>query len=103
MSLLPNTTNANTTTAYFLRANAQLINVSTLNAGNISTVSLVADSIATSTLTSAYLSTINIYAGQGTISTFSTSQIVIDSQTLNATATELLLNGIPVATQSSLS
>ena len=98
MSLLPQATNANATTAYFLKANAQLINVSTLNAGSISS-----NTIGVSSLEADFLSTIDIYASQGTISTFSTSQIVIDAQTLNATPTELLLNGIPLATLSSLS
>ncbi len=98
MSLLTNYTNANSTEAYFLRANAQLINVSTLNAGSISTAS-----ITTSSLVGQYLSTIEVDAEFINNSTINTFHVDLDGQILTATPTELLLNGIPVATQSSLS
>ena len=103
MSLLTQQTSANTGQFYFVKANGQQLNISTLNANTINANTISSNSIGTSSLTADFLSTLDIYADQGTISTFSTSQIVIDSQTLNATPTELLLNGIPVATQSSLS
>jgi hypothetical protein len=103
MSLLTQQTSANLDQFYFVKANGQQLNISTLNANTINANTISSNSIGTSSLTADYLSTLDIYADQGTISTFSTFQIVIDSQTLNATPTELLLNGIPVATQSSLS
>jgi len=93
MSLLSQQTNANTTETYFVRMNGKVLNVSTVNANTISTNTLEAESIST-TLLSAY---------EGTFSTFSTAQIDIDGQLLTATPTELLLNGVPVATASSLS
>lgn len=93
MSLLTQQTNANTTETYFLKVNAKVANISTINANTISTNVLTADSIST-TMLSAY---------EGTFSTFSTAQIDLDGQLLTADANDLLLNGIPVATLSSLS
>ena len=49
------------------------------------------------------ISTGYIAANDIDVSTISTSQIDIDGQTLNATPTQLLLNGIPLASISSLS
>ena len=74
-----------------------------LNASTISTGSITANTAEISSLIAEYVSTEQLFANAGTFSTFSTSQIVIDAQTLNATPTELLLNGIPIATLSSLS
>jgi len=98
MSLLPNYTNANSKEAYFLRANAQLLNVSTLNAGSISTAS-----IQTSSLVGEYLSTIDLDAEYINNSTINTLHVDLDGQILTATSTQLLLNGVPLATLSSLS
>lgn len=74
-----------------------------LNASTISTGMLTANTAEISSLYADYISSGALNAATGSFSTFSTSQIVIDSQTLNATPTELLLNGVPIATLSSLS
>jgi len=74
-----------------------------LNASTISTGAITANTAEISSLTANYVSSGILEAATGSFSTFSTSQIVIDSQTLNATPTELLLNGTPIATLSSLS
>ena len=93
MSLLTQQTNANTTETYFLKVNAKIANISTINANTISTNVLTAEAISTNML-SAY---------EGVFSTFSTTQIDLDGQLLTADANDLLLNGVPVATLSSLS
>jgi hypothetical protein len=78
MSVLGNQTSANGKKFFFLTADGQLFNVSTLNATNISSAS-----IATSTI--------------------SATTVDVDGQVLTATPTELLLNGVPLATTSNLS
>jgi hypothetical protein len=83
MSLLPSQTNINLNEYFFLRGTGQQLTVSTLNANNISTNTLTANSIDTSTISSL--------------------AVDIDGQLLTATPTELLLNGIPLATTSNLS
>ena len=93
MSLLPTGTNANTNLYYFIRGDGQLLNVSTLNANTIST----------NTLTASTISTTQLFTDTGTISSFSTFQIDLNSQLLTATPSELLLNGVPIATTSNLS
>lgn len=98
MALLPTGTQANLTEAYFLKANASLINVSTINAKNafISSAvvsSLVGESLSTNILDAEYINN----------STINTIAVDIDGQILTATPTDLLLNGIPIATASSLS
>lgn len=98
MALLPTGTQANLTEAYFLKANASLINVSTINAKNafVSSAvvsSLVGESLSTNILDAEYINN----------STINTIAVDIDGQILTATPTDLLLNGIPIATASSLS
>lgn len=83
--------------------NASTISTGTLTASLVSTNQLIAGDAQISTLETDYISTNLLFADAGTISTFSTFEIVLDSQTLNANATELLLNGIPVATTANLS
>ena len=78
MSLLTNQIAANTNKLFFL-----LADVSTLTANSISTGYLRAGAVDTSTIT--------------------TSEVNLDNQVLTATSSELLLNGIPLATLSSLS
>lgn len=109
MSLLPLLTSANKTQSLW----APYFSTAALNASTISTGTLIADSISTnklfastaqiSSLEADYISTNLLFADAGTISTFSTFEIVLDSQTLNANATELLLNGVPIATTANLS
>lgn len=99
MSLLPLKTSINKTQLAFV----PYFSTAKLNASSISTGDIVANTANISSLIAEFISTEQLFADTGTFSTFSTSQIVIDSQTLNATPTELLLNGVPVATLSSLS
>lgn len=88
VSLLPNQTHINKDSYFFL-----LANVSTLTANNISTGSITTGSI----------SSLTGYINDLETSGISTSQLDLDGQTLTATGTELLLNGIPLATTSNLS
>jgi hypothetical protein len=98
MSLLTQQTSVNNQLFYFVKANGQQLDISTLNANTVN-----ANTISTASLVSQYISTVELLGDTGTLSTFSTSQIDLDGQLLTANKNELLLNGIPVATQSSLS
>lgn len=74
------------------------LNVSTLNADNISSAV-----INTSTLNANNVSTGFGFVNICETSTIFTYEITLDNQTLNANATDLLLNGIPIATTSNIS
>ena len=93
MSLLPSQTNVNMDTYFFLRGNGQVLNVSTLNANTISTNSLTASALSTNTLDAEYINN----------STINTLHVDLDGQILTANASELLLNGVPIATTSNIS
>lgn len=93
MSLLPSQTNINLDTYFFLRGSGQSLNVSSLNANTISTNSITASQMSTNTLDAESINN----------STINTLHVDLDGQILTATPTELLLNGVPLATLSSLS
>jgi len=98
MSLLPNQVAVNENRFFFLRAEGQTISVSSINSNNISSGTInVGSGIISS------LSTNNIDAEYINNSTINTIAVDIDGQILTATPTDLLLNGIPIATASSLS
>lgn len=123
MSILTQQVSANSRDYYFLLANASTLNVNYISSGqvvsgSISTTILNANSGNVSTLAAGTISTAVLEVDDGIFSTFSTvlgevnelqtstiftTELTLDSQTLNATPTELLLNGIPVATLSNLS
>lgn len=98
MSLLTNQTSLNGSEFFFLRGTGQQINVSTLNANTISTNAITANSSIAN-----QLSTILLDANDINASTIFAYEVFIDNQGLTATPTELLLNGIPLATISNLS
>ena len=98
MSLLTNQTSLNSSEFFFLRGTGQQINVSTLNANTISTNTLTANSTIAN-----QLSTILLDANDINASTIFAYEVFIDNQGLTATPTELLLNGVPIATTANLS
>jgi len=83
MSLLTNQVSANQREFLFLTATGQQLNVSTLNANNVN-----ANNISTAAMTT---------------SSVTATTVDVDGQVLTATPTELLLNGVPLATTSNLS
>ena len=98
MSLLTNQTSLNNSEFFFLRGSGQQINVSSLNANAISTNTITANSSIAN-----QLSTILLDANDINASTIFAYEVFIDNQGLTATPTELLLNGIPLATTANLS
>ncbi len=88
MSLLPNISYANTNTPLFL-----LANISSLNVNTVST-----NSIQTNTLNANFISTADCE-----LSSIFATVLDLDGQVLTANPTELLLNGIPLATTANLS
>jgi len=88
MSLLPNITYANQNTPLFL-----LANISSLNVNSIST-----NYIQTNTLNANFISTADCE-----LSSIFATVLDLDGQVITANPTELLLNGIPIATASNLS
>jgi hypothetical protein len=113
MSVLSQQVSANNNLYYFLRAS-----VSSLNVNGISTGTLTADKVIANIGVLSTLSAPTVQVIDGLFSTLSTgyadiydlntssifgNTLVLDNQTLTANPTSLLLNGIPIATQSSLS
>jgi len=98
MSLLPQQTNINMDTYFFLRGTGQSLNVSSLTANNISTNTLQANSMLVSSL-----STVSIDAEYINNSTINTLHLDLDGQIVTANATDLLLNGVPIATTANIS
>jgi hypothetical protein len=98
MSLLTNQTSLNNSEFFFLRGSGQQINVSSLNANTISTNTITANSSIAN-----QLSTILLDANDINASTIFAYEVFIDNQGLTATPSELLLNGIPLATTANLS
>jgi len=112
-----NILNASTVSCITLVADQGII-AANLNAGNGIFSNLIAfNSMFVSTQTSTISSVIesadlgffstlnadNISSATSVMSSILTTQITLDNQTLNATPTDLLLNGVPIATVSSLS
>jgi len=95
LSLLPSQTNASPNLYYFLfnSGSGGSLNVSSLTASSIT-----AQNIYTNLLNASTISSLT-----AEISSISTLSLDLDGQLLTATPTELLLNGVPIATQSSLS
>jgi hypothetical protein len=93
MSLLTNQTSLNNSEFFFLRGTGSQISVSTINANTIST----------NTATAALVSTSVLDANDINASTIFAYEVFIDNQGLTATPSELLLNGIPLATTANLS
>jgi hypothetical protein len=89
MSLLPNQTNVNQDTYFFLLVDAKVINTSTINANtgtydklfvnSISTGSILVDSISTLTASISSINTNNISSGTGYISSFKADNIIVSS------------------------
>jgi hypothetical protein len=89
MSILPNQTNINNDTYFFLLVDAKVINTSTINANTglydklfvntISTGSLIINNISTLTASISSLNTNNISSGTGYISSFSSDSINVSS------------------------
>ena len=93
MSLLPNITYANINTPLFL-----LANVSSLNVNTISTTLIQAATANVSSLYANYISSADVE-----VSSIFATVLDLDGQVITANPTELLLNGIPIATSSNLS
>ena len=93
MSLLVNQTSANAVESFFVKANGQVLNSSTINANTISAGQIV----------SGLLSTTVLDANDINASTIFAYEVFIDNQGLTATPTELLLNGVPLATTANIS
>lgn len=114
MSLLQNATNFANRDPYFLLANQSTITFQTIQANTVSTgtlqagiavVGLVdATSISTQFINcTSSLSTFELQADTGYISSIYNSGINLDGQEITANATDLLLNGVPIATTANLS
>lgn len=93
IQLIANQTNITPTKYFFLQAD-----VSSLNVNNISTGGLTAQTILTSSLLANYISSSDVE-----VSSLFATVVDLDGQVLTASPTELLLNGIPLATTSNLS
>lgn len=103
VGILVNQTNINKSQYFFLEANISSLNVNNISTGNITANSISCLTGQISSLLTNFISSANGEINELTTSTISTTQLDLDGQTLNATATELLLNGIPLATTSNLS
>ena len=102
MAALDNQTKINPTTSFYGSGSQQTI--STLN--NLSSVSAQIGSFSTLTGGEGFFSTLSsgtVLANLIDTNFISATTIDIDGQLLTATGTELLLNGIPLATTSNLS
>lgn len=95
-SLFPALSNVDMAGYSILNGNA--IGVSTVNANNIFTNALTASNITTNTIT-----TSSITASVAYISTVNTQSLVLDGNTLTTAGEELLFNGEPLATVSTIS
>jgi hypothetical protein len=93
MSLLVNQTSANAVESFFVKANGKMLSASTINANTISAGQIV----------SGLVSSVVLDANDINASTIFAYEVFIDNQGLTATPTELLLNGVPIATTSNLS
>ena len=98
MSLLPNQTNIAKDTYFFL-----LANVSTLNVNSISTNSILVNNIDANNLNVSTIEADVISSAIAVANAVSTTYLDLDGQVLTATPTNLLLNGVPIATTSNLS
>ena len=98
MSLVPNVSYANTNTPVFL-----LANISSLNVNSISTNSINANAISSVTINSVSSFATYISAADVELSSIYATVLDLDGQVLTANPTELLLNGIPLATTANIS
>lgn len=115
MSLLANQTNINKDSAFFLLANMSSLNANGISTGQITTSSITATTANISSLTAAngnFSSIFTDYLSSGiaditditTSTIFATAGVFINGAELTTVGgTELLLNGIPLATTSNLS
>jgi hypothetical protein len=114
MSLLQNATNFASRDPYFLLANQSTITFQTIQANNVSTGILqagvtIVDQVNATSISSQFinctstLSTFFLEADTAYISSIYNSGINLDGQELTANATDLLLNGVPIATTANLS
>jgi hypothetical protein len=125
MSLLANQTNINKETAFFLLANMSSLNTGALSTGQITTSSIRGNTATFSTVSATAANISSLTSSAGTFSSIYTNYLSsgiadlndITTSTIFATAgvfingaelttaggTELLLNGIPLATTSNLS
>jgi hypothetical protein len=115
MSLLANQTNINKETAFFLLANMSSLNANSISTGRITTSSISATTANISSLTAAngnFSSIFTDYLSSGiaditditTSTIFATAGVFINGAELTtAGGTELLLNGVPLATTTNLS
>ena len=88
IGIIPQQTNINQNTYFFLTANASSINVNSISSGQI---------------TAGFISSQEAFINDIDCLGISTSAIDLDGQTLTATSSNLLLNGVPIATASNLS